>query len=102
MYEILTGTAAFPSTDLAFPIMKKIVKGEMPAVPDECGPLMQDLISRGWLMDPEKRPRADEIVRDFRDRQFRIVPRADAVRVGMYVADIEAWEAKDAALSRSK
>jgi hypothetical protein len=63
---------------------------------------MQDLIRRCWLMDPAKRPRVDEIIRDFRAAQFQIVPRADPVKLLMYVGDIEAWEAKDAAPSRSK
>jgi abelson tyrosine-protein kinase 1/abelson tyrosine-protein kinase 2 len=101
MYEILTGTAAFPLSDFPFANMKRILNGQMPSVPDECGSLMQELIRRCWSMDPEQRPRVDEIVRDFRSAQFRIVPGADAVRVRMYVGDIETWEAKDAALARS-
>jgi hypothetical protein len=74
----------------------------MPAVPDECGSLMQEVIRRCWLKDPEKRPRFDKIIQDFRDAQFQIVPRADPVKLLMYVSDIEAWEAEDAAQSRSK
>jgi serine/threonine protein kinase len=102
MCEILTGTAAFRSTDYQFPIMKRILTGQMPPVPDECGSLMQGLIRRCWLMDPVKRPCADEIIEEFRAAQFQIVPRADQVKLLMYVSDIEAWEAKDAAQSRSK
>jgi serine/threonine protein kinase len=96
MYEILTGRAAFPMSDYAFPVMKRILSGNMPAVPaDECGPLIQNLIRRCWSMDPEKRPHIDEIIREFEAEEFQIVPQADAVKVGQYVGDIEAWEAED-------
>jgi hypothetical protein len=102
MYEILTGTAVFPRTDYHFPIMKRIRSGQMPAVPDECGSLIQELIRRCWSMDPETRPQVDEIIRDFRAAQFHIVPGADAVMVRMYIDDIERWEAAEPALTRSK
>jgi abelson tyrosine-protein kinase 1/abelson tyrosine-protein kinase 2 len=101
MYEILTGAAAFPSTDFPFPILKRILRGQMPEVPDEGGSFMQELIPRCWSLAPEKRPRVDEIIREFRAAEFRIVPQADAVMVGMYVGDIEMWEAKESAPSRS-
>jgi serine/threonine protein kinase len=102
MYEILTETAVFPISDYAFPIMKRILGGEMPAVPVDCGSLMQKLVTACWSMDPEKRPTIDDIVRDFKAADLRIVPRADAARLRTYVADIEEWEAKESAQLRSK
>jgi hypothetical protein len=101
MHEILTGNAAFPSTGCQFPVMKQILKGEMPVAPDECGSFMRELILRCWSKGPEKRPRVDEIIREFRAAQFRIVPKTEAVSGGKYVGDIEAWETKDEARSRS-
>jgi serine/threonine protein kinase len=102
VYEVLTGTAVFPSTAYAAPILTKILSGEMPVVPDECGSLMQDLIPRCWKTEPEERPTFDEIIREFDVAGFRIVPGADDVKLGIYVGDIQTWEAEEAARSRSK
>jgi hypothetical protein len=63
---------------------------------------MQELIPRCWLLAPDQRPTFDEIIRDFKDVQYRIVPRADAVKLGLYVEKIEGWEAKAGAQSQSK
>jgi hypothetical protein len=94
MYEIITGAAVFPTSEYALPILRRIQNGEMPAIPSKCGSLMQDLIPQCWSTDPEKRPAFDEIVRTFKTTKFCIVPRADSVKLGMYVEDIEDWEAK--------
>jgi serine/threonine protein kinase len=102
MYEIITGTAVFPCSEYPFPVLKRIQNGQMPALPTECGSLMQDLIRRCWSMEPEQRPSFDDIIRDFKTIQFRIVPTADSVQLGMYVDDIERWEAKAAAPSQSR
>jgi hypothetical protein len=102
VFEILTGTAVFPSSEYAFPTLKRIRSGQLPAVPDECGSLMQELLPRCWSRCPEKRPTFDEIIGDFRRAGFRIVPRADEVRLGLYVADIENWEAEELVRSNAK
>jgi serine/threonine protein kinase len=101
MYEILTGRAVFPSSDEAFPIIRRLLRRDMPAVPDECGSVAQDLIRRCWAMEPEKRPTFDQILRDFKAAGFRIVPRADHVKLGRYVKEIEKWEADEALQSQS-
>jgi serine/threonine protein kinase/TPR repeat protein len=95
MYEILTGTAVFASSKYAFPIMKRILAGEMPSVPSECGSFMQELIARCWSMDPDKRPTFDEIINDFKSARFQIVPGAEAEKLGLYVADLEKWEKEE-------
>jgi abelson tyrosine-protein kinase 1/abelson tyrosine-protein kinase 2 len=100
-YEILTGTAVFPRTDYAFPILKRILNGDLPSIPDECGSLMQALIPQCWSMDPGARPTFDAIVQKFKTVGFRIVPKADAVQIRLYVGDIEKWEAEEAEHSRS-
>jgi serine/threonine protein kinase len=101
MYEILTGWAVFPSSEYAFSIVRRLLHAEMPAVPDECGSVAHDLIRRCWTMEPEKRPTFDQIVRDFRAAGFRVVPRADPLKLGRYVEDIEKWEADEALQSPS-
>jgi hypothetical protein len=62
---------------------------------------MQDLIIRCWSMTPEQRPTFDEIIRNFKMAEFRIVPRADAARLGLYMESIERWEAEAAARTQS-
>jgi serine/threonine protein kinase len=101
MYEILTGFPVFPASEYAFPTMKRIQNEAKPDVPPECGSLMQYLIPHCWSMDPAKRPSFDEIIGKFREAQFRILPRADEVRLALFVNDIEAWEATDVAHSVS-
>jgi hypothetical protein len=86
----------FPSSQYALPILKQILKGEMPAIPAECGSQMQDLIPRCWSMKPTKRPTFEQILDEFKTAKFRIVPAADEVKLGAYVADIEKWEKDDA------
>jgi serine/threonine protein kinase len=102
MYEIITERAVFPSSECAIPIMKRIRAGEMPAVPDECGSLMQELIPKCWAMNAEDRPTVDDIIRDFKAAKLRILPGADATRLRAYIAAIEEWEVRDAAQSQSK
>jgi serine/threonine protein kinase len=102
MYEILTGKAVFPSSEYPFAIMRRLLDGQLPAIPDECGSFMQDLIPKCWALEPGKRPTVDQIVREFKAAAFRIVPRADPVKVGLYVADTERWELEDAARRSSQ
>jgi serine/threonine-protein kinase len=100
MYEIVTGTAVFPSSDFPFPIIKRILRGDMPAVPDQCGGVMQKLIPKCCACKPEKRPTVDQIICEFKAATFRIVPGADPGAIGIYVRKIEQWEAKDDAPSK--
>jgi hypothetical protein len=102
VYEILTETAVFPTSEGAMPNMKRILSGKLPPIPDECGPVMQALIPRCWSRDPKQRPTFDEMIHDFRSAKFRIVPRADEMRLGVYAESIENWEADDAVQSQSK
>jgi hypothetical protein len=100
MYEILTGTAVFPSSSDIFPIVRRISSGEMPAVPEECGSLMQELIVKCWTMDPAGRPTIEKIVADFKAAKFRIVPGADPEKLRRYVEAIERNEAHEATQSK--
>jgi serine/threonine protein kinase len=92
MYEILTGTAVFPRAEFEFPIVKRILSGDRPAVPDTCGRLMQDLSPRCWSASPRKRPTFDAIIGAFRDAGFQIAPGVDQAALVAYVAEIESWE----------
>jgi serine/threonine protein kinase len=102
LYEILTGLAVFPSSEYTFPIVRQILSGEMPAVPDECGSMMQDLIPRCWRIAPETRPTFDDVIRIFKAAEYRIVPRSDEVKLRVFIEDIERWEADEAVHLKSK
>jgi hypothetical protein len=55
----------------------------MPAIPDECEPLMQELILLCWSMNPKQPPAFDEIIRTFNCAEFRILSRADPLKLGL-------------------
>jgi serine/threonine protein kinase len=61
-YEILVGSGVFPESMAIFPIMRQLMKGDMPPIPERCGKFMQRLISRCWSLDPESRPSFAEIL----------------------------------------
>jgi hypothetical protein len=94
VYEILVGVAVFPSSMEAFPVMRLLLKGEMPTIPDQCGSLMQKLIPRCWSMDPSKRPSFDDILNEIQAANFAIIPRAHPKTIRDFLVGILAWEAR--------
>jgi serine/threonine protein kinase len=92
LYEIVTGSPVFPTSMFAFPVVRKVLSGEMPSLPDKCGHRMQELIRRCWSMNPECRPSFDEIMTEFRTEMFELLPGADSSRLGNYVRGGEDWE----------
>jgi serine/threonine protein kinase len=92
LYEILSEKAAFHPSLFALPVRKALVTGEMPPIPDVCGPVMQDLIRRCWSMKPEFRPSFDSILAEFAYANFDFVPGANAQQVRAYIEGIRSWE----------
>jgi serine/threonine protein kinase len=92
LYEILVGCPVFPSSEYAFPVMRKLLKGDMPPIPDRVGNLMQGLIGRCWSLDPEKRPTFDDILNEFEVSQFAILPGASPDTIKEYFCSVKAWE----------
>jgi hypothetical protein len=93
LYEILTGHPVFPVSQSAFVVIDVIRSGKMPSIPDRCGHLMQNLIPRCWLRNPELRPSFEDILRELSEADFAIVPDGDSTSVGAYVQGVLAWEA---------
>jgi TPR repeat protein len=93
LFEILSEKPVFGASLRPFPIMRELLSGHMPAIPDVCGSRMQDLIRRCWLMDPELRPSFDAIIREFSNNRFDVVPGAQLRRVREYVEGVCKWEA---------
>jgi hypothetical protein len=92
LYEILVGSAVFPRSMYPRPLMKRLLRGEMPSIPDSCGIFMQGLIPRCWSMIPANRPSFEDIFIEFQAAQFDIVAGADAHLVGGYSCGVLAWE----------
>jgi serine/threonine protein kinase len=92
LFEILTGHAVFPFEMYPLQVIRRLIAGDFPAVPETCGSFMRDLIRRCWAMNPEDRPSFGEILGDFQSVDFMIVPEADPRFVGDYVRGILTWE----------
>jgi serine/threonine-protein kinase len=65
LHEILIGPAVFPYSRNDIEVMGRILAGDMPEIPAKCGQFMQNLISRGWSLNPEGHPSFDEILDEF-------------------------------------
>jgi TPR repeat protein len=92
LYEILFGSAVFWHAEAPAPIMRMILRGDMPPIPDRGGNYMQDLIRRCWSMKPDDRPSFDDILNEFRGINFAIIPEADPATLQSYVSSIQLWE----------
>jgi serine/threonine protein kinase len=91
LYEILTESAAFPAALGALAVVGKIRNREMPPVRG-CGDFMRDLIGRCWSSDAELRPSFDDILREFENKQFDIIPGVNIAKLKDYVRAIRRWE----------
>jgi serine/threonine protein kinase len=94
VYEILVGSAVFPSSMEPFPVMRLLLKGEMPRIPERCGTFMKNLIPRCWSMTPERRPSFDEILNEFQAVNLEITIGADYQRIRHFLTGVLAWEAR--------
>jgi serine/threonine protein kinase len=92
LYEIIVGSPVFARDEPPFPVMRQLLAGDMPRVPDLCGEFMQGLINRCWSQNPECRPSFDEILEEFRVRSFAIFPDANGNTLREYVCGVLAWE----------
>jgi serine/threonine protein kinase len=92
LYEILLEKPVFEASMMPFPVMRELLAGRMPPIPEACGGRMQNLIRRCWSMKPECRPSFDAILGKFGNNGFDIVPGAERRRVGEYVEGVSKWE----------
>jgi serine/threonine protein kinase len=99
LFEILLEKPVVGRSVLTFPIMRELLAGRMPPVPEACGARMQNLIQRCWSMRPELRPSFDAIIREFANNRFDIVPGAELGRVRDYVEGVSKWETVCCSLS---
>jgi serine/threonine protein kinase len=94
LYEIVTCTAVFPISLRPFEVIRQIRTHYRPPIPSECGDYIRELISRCWSDDPLFRPSFDAILREFRARQFAIIPGVDCDEIRRAVDGVLQWELK--------
>jgi TPR repeat protein len=76
LYEIISSKRAFPENVLrAF--MARLREHYRPSIPDDFGPLMQNLIRRCWSDSPSYRPTFQAIFNEFASAGFEILPKAN-------------------------
>jgi serine/threonine protein kinase len=92
LYEIVSGFAVFPISLSPFDVIRKMRRGYRPVIPVECGGYMEGLIRRCWSDDPSSRPSFSEILAEFRDRQFAILPGIACEEIRRAVDDVLRWE----------
>jgi hypothetical protein len=94
LYELLSGVAVFPLSLSPMEILRE--RRSRPQsrgmIPEECGSFMESLIGRCWSESPSDRPSFDDILRDFRGRQFEILPGVEGSRIGAAVDHVLQWE----------
>jgi serine/threonine protein kinase len=92
LYEIILGYPVFGPSEPPCPIMRSVLAGDMPRVPEECGKFMQNLIPRCWSQKPEDRPSMGDIFNEFQTNGFEIIPGVIPNNVREYVFGVIAWE----------
>jgi hypothetical protein len=92
VYEFFKGERIF-GNDVRFSEMIEQVKtGIRPDIPDFMHPILANIVRRGWSVDPIVRPPFDEILREFKNIQFKIVPGVLWPTLSGFVEDIEYGE----------
>jgi serine/threonine protein kinase len=94
LYELLVGEPVFDTSELPFPVIRRLRAGDLPAVPSRYGSLIQQLIPACWKMNPGDRPSFDEVYRLIRGKGFAVVPGANGTAVRRYCEEILAWETR--------
>jgi serine/threonine protein kinase len=93
LFEILVGKPVFAKSLYPLEVVRKLRSGKLPEIPDKCGQLMHNLISRCWSKEPSSRPSFDDILREFQASRFEILPGADSAKIEEIVSGVLTWEA---------
>jgi hypothetical protein len=92
LYEIVSGFPVFATSLSPFDVIRQIRCHYRPIIPMECGGYMEGLIGRCWSDDPSLRPSFEEILREFQDREFAILPGVDCAAIRGAVEGVLTWE----------
>jgi serine/threonine protein kinase len=86
LYEIVAANKLLTDDSRKLKLWKDFVNGNRPEIPGIVGPRVRSMIERCWSAFPDKRPEFSEIVAEFQDMNYRIVPNADPQQVDHYIA----------------
>jgi serine/threonine-protein kinase len=92
LYEILTWRAVFPVALSNLEVCEKLKSWEPPPPPVEFGSLVFDLIARCWSRNPDSRPSFNDILGEFRQQNYEILPGANASEIRAAVGEVVDWE----------
>jgi serine/threonine protein kinase len=92
LYEILAGVAVFPKVLMPLEIIRRHREGKRPVIPSNIDPVMKKLIERCWSPDPSNRPSFNDILESIAANDFRIIPKAQARTIRLYVTGVQDWE----------
>jgi hypothetical protein len=94
LYELVTGSAVFTSSDSPYDVIRRLRNRDLPPVPVYCGSFMQELIPQCWLADPDARPSFDDIFCSFRALNYEVIPNAIPRELREFCEAILEWERK--------
>jgi serine/threonine protein kinase len=92
LYEILARKPVFHSSEPPFTVIRRLRAGDLPPIPVESGPVMQELIPKCWQRNPDERPSFQDILNLFDYHHFAILPGADETKIAEFHEDILDWE----------
>jgi serine/threonine protein kinase len=90
VYELLTGTSAFPKNMTAYEVVAWHNKGIRPEIPNDVDRSIANVIEQCWSKEPELRPTIDEVLVAFQDLRFAFFPDVDCVACEQFVSDVMA------------
>jgi serine/threonine protein kinase len=95
LYEILTWYPAFQVQSGQISLMSvwtQLKSGNLPRLPERFGDFMVGLVDRCLSMNPDSRPSFDDILNEFRDRNFAIFAGANACAIAQAVSEVDELE----------
>jgi hypothetical protein len=85
VYEGFVGRSAFPAT-ITLPVLcRKVSQGERPQLPESMDSTVQEIIRRGWSVDPDARGSFEDILEALRRIRFKMTPAVDESKVAAMV-----------------
>lgn len=90
-YEIITSLVPFPKYRSRCKLEFAVVKGLRPTIPDNVGPMYEQLIKDCWNGDPKKRPSFKDIVNRLKEHEF-LNAEIDEERFNYYVNYIDHYK----------
>lgn len=88
LYEILVGRPVFPRNIQPGPLMRQVLNGTRPEIPETIVPEIREIISNGWDVNPYNRPSFEDIYMTIRKINYKITPNVDSDEVLASIDDL--------------